>query len=1235
MQESIHAKVLQLLQKATVERDIGDRIRVLRQAEDVLLHPETPQETVAACLEYFINLQADPTAALRRFAAHFLERTLLLKPALALRFVPTVASMLKDVDGVVQELAARCACALWGRALYWLSLEGDKVAFQVSWEALQQVRTALIELLADGCPGRPALFRQVVRWVRVCVLTQTPSTLLVRIRIPTELRGASCLQDFPSRAGLLLNLDGLRRHGEELFDWLCKLILEPAKGLWSRLHIAALIRCAASIGRQRPSLLRRFVEVLRPLLKNTAAEDADGVLPVAQADAPFLGQLLWEEVQRLLASSVALEWHSELLELLGASGDVCGLLEEVSTQAKYQQIRTAAEKRPLTDAKDSLAKRACLQSTRRAWADTDGAFVRVGDSAFGLGALASEDAFDGDAVLSGEAEVACRRFEDYFGLPSQREPAGHIPGAALLSSRISNNSELARLALTSLNNLAEKRFLLRDKAHERAVLFDEQLLRKAAADAMGGDKKKKASGLPEIAFFLSAKAEIEEEPATRDPRAGPLGRKAEAASQGSAPNGAGHGAAAPAVAAAGKLPEAAARDKLQLQLFEEVLQAQRRMAAAPLGASMSGAQSQAFGRLSRQVALHVAAGFRLAVPASLQRSMCRAYMARALDGLKLAIENKVAADGASAIGQLAELFYAKYSVDLAKNHDSTGLVAKPASTAATKTAFNDILEGGRSGLGVARPGTFTYAELFDILIAEFERRELPRRELRSLLAEIPVVPVSAFRMLEAQCRAVDEKPRKVALMTLLALLEGRPSCRWQGIFLLFRLAYGAADDDGVRFDTIRLIINKIYNPGGQPPMRWQLPHLDDAEAGPRLPGGSIEKAAAAAKAAAQATDHNISLQKLRGRCVEDVATLMLRSMASTSARYRFPIQVSKRVEQLRAALFEGQVPFGATAAGMRVCIPKDRIWLYMALCIKRPMLLHGLVETFTQCDEAMKDHLVSSVEEAIKHIPASEPELLMLVQKATPETERLVLKVLHILMQASQGKEGLTPAYGEAVTRLYGLTKNPRLLVPVFDLLERRNLLDFLPAVMQLDQQSVTDAFGLLVRSKSPPLSITELLTELHHMNKPGENIVPVKFSMQALNIIFGMRDKFDSKVYGIVIQSLVEDTGKLPTLFMRTVIQVVKELPKLSDFIVKEILPRLVRQEVWSDDSMWRGFMLVLQHTFASQPGPAARVLTMLPASHLEDVLVQHPDWKAQLVEFVMRQPTGSVPPHVRQLLQ
>lgn len=139
---------------------------------------------------------------------------------------------------------------------------------------------------------------------------------------------------------------------------------------------------------------------------------------------------------------------------------------------------------------------------------------------------------------------------------------------------------------------------------------------------------------------------------------------------------------------------------------------------------------------------------------------------------------------------------------------------------------------------------------------------------------------------------------------------------------------------------------------------------------------------------------------------------------------------------------------------------------------------------------------------------------------------------------------------------------------------------------------------------------------------------------MKALNTIFNMKDQFEPKVYGIVIQSLVEEQGPLPTLFMRTVIQVVKELPRLSDFVVSEILPRLVRREIWNDVNMWKGFMIVLQSAFSTSTLGACRVLVTLPKSRLEDALVTHPDWKTHLHEFVQKQPPGAVGAHVRQLL-
>ncbi|CAE7945579.1 Sympk, partial [Symbiodinium necroappetens] len=811
----------------------------------------------------------------------------------------------------------------------------------------------------------------------------------------------------------------------------------------------------------------------------------------------------------------------------------------------------------------------------------------------GDGTTAEDVIFDADALLSGEAESTCRRLEDYFGLPSQREPAGHVPGPAVLATKISSQAELARIALTSLSSLSVQRSLHRERAHENAVAFSDPVPGHGSNGASEPDAfQEQLSLLIDGKVASPIEPDKPEEPGARDPRAAlPVDR--------SGVDGSDASHLVPMEIGTVQLPkDGRAKDALQLKLYEEVLASWSRMDTSLLKCCLLPSQLAAYEQVSRQVALHLAAGPRTALQPDLQRSMCQAYVLRTFDSLKASLQSANKVGASAAMDQLVELFYAKFSADVARFQESA---------VGTSAPLREILEAGGSSRRLA--GTsFTYAELFDMCLAEFEKRDVPRRELRNFLGELPAVPVSAFRALEAQCQLASA--RKMALLTILALIEGKPACRWRGLQLLLKLAFSSGEDS-VRFDTIRLIINKIYV-APRAAMRWQLPHLADEEALLLMTDG---------EGTADGSSWDLSdpdflpLQRLRGRCIEDVATIMLRSAAAREGKegdFRHKLGIPFRLEQTRADLFKGAI-----------CAPKDRVWLYLALCIKRPILMHGLVETFIQCDAAMKDHLINSIEEAVRYIPVGEQELLVLVQKATPQTEALVLKMLNIMM-TSRGKEPLLPGFGEAVVRLYKETQNPRLLVPVFDMLDRNTLLDFLPSVLQLEADLVTDAFRLVIGARSPPLSVTELLTELHHINSPGENSVPIQSSMQALNIVFGMRDQFDPKVYGIVIQSLVEEPGPLPQLFMRTVIQVVKELPRLSDFVVVEILPRLVRQEVWGDERMWRGFMIVLQHTFASQSTGAARVLSMLPLSQLEDVLVQHPDWKAQLREFVARQPPG-----------
>mmetsp|Transcript_125854 Transcript_125854/g.245532 ORF Transcript_125854/g.245532 Transcript_125854/m.245532 type:complete len:1228 (+) Transcript_125854:99-3782(+) len=1225
-QQELQLHVVELLKLATTESDLARRLQVLHQTEDLLLRADTQAETVGTYLDYFLNLQADPHVSLRRYAAHFLDKCLLFKPSLALRGVSAITVLINDTDATVRELALKAAVKMHGRALFLLALEVEDAAFKHHQQCLHEMEVAVRALLESGCPDHPIHFHLATRWAKAFILAQTPSPLPTRIRVPSELRGVSCLQDLPDKTTRWLDPNMLRDKAQDLLRMLISLLQKPPNGSWSRMHLSSLLRCSSAVARQRPLLLGAVIEAWSQLL-GEAARAAATAAPAAKAAAasppkPSGGnhvdlaetkQLLDSEIQYLLTSSLTVEHHVKLVELLRLVG-VAGPLEDLTTQAKYQQICEAMEQYAAELNGEPKAKRARKTKAKRVWAMSEGIAV-----------LEDDGAFDADALLSGEAEVTCRHFEDYFGLPSQREPAGHVSGPALLASRMVNSVDMARLALNSLNSLPQKRSLHRDRASERIVAFSEPPVRDPQSRV-----KVNGAGMPEsldLSVFLS---EADATSIVRDPRNSllssaylpgmlPLQRSGVLASK-DAQIGRGGGNHHPTAGLAAAVPlDAPRRDLLQLRIFSEVLEAQRRMDKSLMCVSFSEGQVASFDRVCRQVAIHMAMSTKVVASPMLQRKMCEAFMVNAFDALKRSLDSKTGstAESGAALGKLVELFYAKFVTDIARWQEASDRTGKTLGAAATaaKTPLNEILEGVHKSRAV-----FTYAELFQLFVDEFTRRDIPRRELRTFLNEIPVVPLSAFTMLEKQCQQLVS--RKMALLTVLSLIENKPSCRWHGLHLLFRLAYSGCEDKDVRFDTIRLIINKIYSNGPHAPMRWQLPHLNDEEAAPLL--GAAATTEDETSGWEIPDEDYVDLQKLRGRCVEDVATLMLRSIAPVSAKYAFPMNVPLRVEQLRGELFK-------TA----ICSPKDRVWLYLALCIKRPVLLHELVETFTKCDVEMKEHLINSIEEAIKHIPASEPELLTLVEKAVPETERLVLKVLNILMQTSQGKEALAPAYGKAVTDLYGITKNPELLVPVFDLLERQNLLDFLPAVLELGADKVTDAFRQLIRSRAPPLSITELLTELHHMNSPGEDIVPVQCSMQALNILFGMRDQFDPKVYGIVIQALVEEPGRMPTLFMRTIIQVVKDLPRLSDFVVMEILPRLVRQEVWGDETLWRGFMIVLQHTFASQPGGAARVLAMLPMSQLEDVLVTHPDWKAQLREFIARQPAGATPPHVRQLLQ
>lgn len=72
------------------------------------------------------------------------------------------------------------------------------------------------------------------------------------------------------------------------------------------------------------------------------------------------------------------------------------------------------------------------------------------------------------------------------------------------------------------------------------------------------------------------------------------------------------------------------------------------------------------------------------------------------------------------------------------------------------------------------------------------------------------------------------------------------------------------------------------------------------------------------------------------------------------------------------------------------------------------------------------------------------------------------------------------------------------------------------------------------------------------------------------------------------------------PLLFMRTVIQAIKALPKIKPHIFRT-LRNLIGKSIWLDQSQWRGFLLLV----ADQGKPYYPIMLELPLPVLEQVML------------------------------
>jgi symplekin len=127
-------------------------------------------------------------------------------------------------------------------------------------------------------------------------------------------------------------------------------------------------------------------------------------------------------------------------------------------------------------------------------------------------------------------------------------------------------------------------------------------------------------------------------------------------------------------------------------------------------------------------------------------------------------------------------------------------------------------------------------------------------------------------------------------------------------------------------------------------------------------------------------------------------------------------------------------------------------------------------------------------------------------------------------------------------------------------------------------------------------------------------NICDLKTIINATSLCFSEKQVYTQDILINVLQTLVE-VNPIPTLFMRTCIQTLSIYPKLSTFIVNNILQKLlIKQQIWLYPKVWEGFIKCCQRTKPI----SFNLLIQLPIAQLKEVVKNANDLKDGLQKYI-----------------
>uniref|UniRef100_A0A9J8AMM1 Symplekin n=2 Tax=Cyprinus carpio TaxID=7962 RepID=A0A9J8AMM1_CYPCA len=271
------------------------------------------------------------------------------------------------------------------------------------------------------------------------------------------------------------------------------------------------------------------------------------------------------------------------------------------------------------------------------------------------------------------------------------------------------------------------------------------------------------------------------------------------------------------------------------------------------------------------------------------------------------------------------------------------------------------------------------------------------------------------------------------------------------------------------------------------------------------------------------------------------------------------------------------------------------LYLYLSLLPVNHCLVHELAAVYTEAIADIKRSVLRVIEQPIRGMGMSSPDLLLLVENCPKGAETLVTRCLHILTD----KVPPSPELVERVRDLYHKrVPDVRFLIPVINGLEKNEVIQALPKLIKLNPIVVKEVFNRLLGTQ--------------HSNTCLFSCAFVLFSSVATNLCFGEKNVYTSEVLAVVMQQLMEQTP-LPILLMRTVIQSLTMYPRLAGFVMN-ILARLIHKQVWKYPKVWEGFVKCCQRTKPQ----SYNVLLQLPPPQLASVFERCPEMREPLLQHV-----------------